>query len=173
MPLLDHTGLIPDRFTRADLATLSAVEAPLVPWLQVRDAVAVRRPNQALGVAIPNTVAATDVAPLLPHLALIAIDFPSFADGRGFSLAHHLRRDGFQGRLRAVGPVIADQFAYARACGFDEVEPTDAVLARQPVEVWMAALAAISHTYQPGFTARGASILERRRASQSQVGAAA
>lgn len=52
----------------------------------------------------------------------ISIRFPSFSDGRGFSIARALRRRGFAGRLEAKGALIADQYALARRVGFDEVE---------------------------------------------------
>ena len=81
----------------------------------------------------------TDPATLADHLAetLIAIDFPSFSDGRGFTLARLLREQGYQGRLRAVGGLIADQYAMARRVGFDEVRITAALAARQPQEQWL------------------------------------
>ena len=49
-----------------------------------------------------------------------------------------LRRAGYQGRLRARGHVIADQYAMARRAGFDEVEIDDAMAARQPQDQWLA-----------------------------------
>ncbi len=69
-------------------------------------------------------------------LEMIRIDFPSFADGRGFTIARALRLRGYTGRLRAHGHVIADQYAMARRAGFDEVEVTDDIAARQPAEQW-------------------------------------
>ncbi len=68
---------------------------------------------------------------------IIRIDFPSFADGRGFTLARMLRLQGYTGRLRARGHVIADQYAMARRAGFDEVEISDELAARQPQEDWL------------------------------------
>ncbi len=68
---------------------------------------------------------------------LIRVAFPSSADGRGFTLARHLRARGFNGRLRAKGHVIADQYAMARRCGFDEVEISDDLAARQPAGQWI------------------------------------
>ena len=70
--------------------------------------------------------------------AMIRIDFPSFADGRGFTLAQILRNGGYKGRLRAKGHVLADQYAMARRSGFDEVEIDDALAARQPQDQWQA-----------------------------------
>ena len=74
----------------------------------------------------------------LDHAPLIRIAFPVFSDGRGFSLAVALRRAGYAGRLRAAGHVLADQYAMARRCGFDEVEIDAALAARQPEAHWLA-----------------------------------
>ena len=81
-----------------------------------------------------------DLAPLAGQLdgpSLIRIAFPSFADGRGFTLARRLRLMGYTGRLRAAGHVIADQYAMARRAGFDEVEISEELAARQPEEQWL------------------------------------
>lgn len=69
-------------------------------------------------------------------VSLIRVAFPSSADGRGFTLARHLRARGYAGRLRAKGHVLADQYAMARRCGFDEVEISDDLAARQPADQW-------------------------------------
>jgi uncharacterized protein (DUF934 family) len=74
----------------------------------------------------------------LAGVAAIRVRFPAFSDGRGFTLAHGLRARGFSGRLRAAGPLIADQYAMARRAGFDEVEIPDALAARQPEAHWLA-----------------------------------
>ena len=56
----------------------------------------------------------------LPRLALVAVDFPKFTDGRGYSIARLLReRHGYAGSLRAVGDVLRDQLFYMLRCGFD------------------------------------------------------
>lgn len=68
---------------------------------------------------------------------MIRVAFPVFSDGRGFSLARHLRARGFTGRLRAQGHVIADQYAMARRAGFDEVEIAEDLARRQPADQWI------------------------------------
>ena len=68
---------------------------------------------------------------------LVRVAFPAFSDGRGFTLARHLRTVGYTGRLRAKGHVIADQYAMARRVGFDEVEIPDDLAQRQPAEQWI------------------------------------
>jgi uncharacterized protein (DUF934 family) len=66
---------------------------------------------------------ADDPAALAGRLAAAArveVNFPSFTDGRGYSLARLLReRHGYQGELRAVGDVQRDQLFYLQRCGFD------------------------------------------------------
>ena len=81
-------------------------------------------------------------------VTLIRVAFPAFSDGRGFTLARHLRDAGFTGRLRAKGHVIADQYAMARRSGFDEVEIDDALAARQPEADWLFRADWRAHDYQ-------------------------
>lgn len=117
------------------------------------------------GYITPDALAANDCAPVvavdlgpdadpdaladrLDTIDLIRIDFPSFADGRGFTIARRLRLMGFQGRLRAKGHVIADQYAMARRAGFDEVEIDDALATRQPEDQWLARADWQAHDYQ-------------------------
>ncbi len=78
----------------------------------------------------------TGLADQLESLTFVRIGFPSFADGRGFTLARRLRQMGYTGRLRAAGHVLADQYAMARRCGFDDVEIDAALAARQPEDQW-------------------------------------
>ncbi|NIZ09257.1 DUF934 domain-containing protein [Pseudooceanicola sp. HF7] len=80
--------------------------------------------------------------------ALVRVEFPSFADGRGFTIARVLRDHGYAGKLRASGHVIADQYAMARRCGFDEVEISEELAARQPEEQWKFRADWQAHSYQ-------------------------
>ncbi len=73
----------------------------------------------------------------LEDLELVSIAFPTFSDGRGFSLARRLRAAGYKGHLRASGHVISDQFRYALDCGFDDVEISDELAVRQPEADWI------------------------------------
>ncbi len=88
------------------------------------------------------TLAHTDmpeaVLPYLSTITLICVTFPAFNDGRAFTIARRLRALGYDATLRAVGPVIADQYAMARRVGFDQVEIPDSLAARQPQEQWLA-----------------------------------
>ncbi|RWR34149.1 DUF934 domain-containing protein [Sinirhodobacter populi] len=87
-------------------------------------------------VEIASDIKSDELVQLASGADMMRILFPSFSDGRGFTLARRLRDAGYAGRLRAVGPVIADQYAMARRSGFDEVEIPDDLAARQPEEQW-------------------------------------
>lgn len=85
---------------------------------------------------------------ILVGAELVEIAFPSFADGRGFTLARMIRRHGFKGWLRAKGHVIADQFAMARRAGFDDVAIDEELARRQPEAQWQMRSHWQSHDYQ-------------------------
>lgn len=102
----------------------------------------------ALAIDVPSDADPDGLKGRLDTIDLIRIDFPSFADGRGFTIARALRRMGFAGRLRARGHVIADQYAMARRSGFDEVEIDDDLAARQPQDQWLRRANWTAHDYQ-------------------------
>jgi len=89
-----------------------------------------------------------DVAPLAPYLArvpLVAIDFTSTGDGRGFTQARLLRqRLGYKGELRAVGKIRADQMFFLARCGFDAFDLLD----DEDVAIAVAQLDRFSVAYQ-------------------------
>ena len=74
--------------------------------------------------------------------------FPAFSDGRAFTIARRLRMMGYTGTLRANGHVIADQYAMARRVGFDAVEISDDLAARQPEDQWQFRANWQAHDYQ-------------------------
>jgi len=92
--------------------------------------------NDVAALDVPSSADPADVIKQIIGAEMIRVDFPSFADGRGFTIARQLRLAGYKGRLRAKGHVISDQYAMARRCGFDEVEISDDLAARQPEGEW-------------------------------------
>jgi len=77
-----------------------------------------------VGVKIEGDAEPEVIADDLADLDLVAIHFPVFRDGRGFSLARILRdRFNFQGELRATGDVLRDQLFFMQRCGFNAFEP--------------------------------------------------
>jgi uncharacterized protein (DUF934 family) len=161
----------PDPWAIAEDGAIAGLPDAIVPWAALADAQATRSPGQRLGILVPNTVRTEELAPSFGALDLIAVAFPAFSDGRGFSLARNLRRRDFAGTLRAAGPLIADQFPYALACGFDEIALPEASATRQSAGQWLAALRVVSHGYQRGYGVR-ANILDQRRAARASAGAA-
>jgi uncharacterized protein (DUF934 family) len=73
-----------------------------------------------IGVRLEPADDPAELVPDLHRIQLVAINFPKFADGRGYSSAALLRtRHGYRGELRAVGDVGRDQLFYLKRCGFD------------------------------------------------------
>ena len=101
-----------------------------------------------LAVDVPSDADPEFLRPFLDQIDLVRIDFPKFADGRGFTIARRLRLMDFQGRLRAKGQIIADQYAMARRSGFDEVEIEAELVARQPEAQWTYRANWQDHDYQ-------------------------
>jgi uncharacterized protein (DUF934 family) len=118
MPIITDTGFAPDD----DLAILC-----LDDLTDSTGQAALDLPLDADPDAVPRH---------FDRLTHIVIPFPGFADGRGFSLARRLRALGYRGRLRAVGHLIPDQYAFARFCGFDEVQISSEQADRQSESQW-------------------------------------
>lgn len=78
----------------------------------------------------------------LDGAAVVEINFPSSADGRGFSLARRLRRlRGPQTKLVATGHLLPDQARMALQCGFDEIWLEDQLVHRHGQAAWREAVA--------------------------------
>ena len=91
---------------------------PLPLWLASREAV--QGKPMRLGVLLEANDDPQGLAPDLSRVALIAVNFARFTDGRGYSIARLLRgRYGYQRELRAVGDVLLDQLYYMKRVGFD------------------------------------------------------
>lgn len=102
----------------------------------------------------------TALAAELSKALAIAVDFPAFTDGRGYTIARLLReRYGYSGEVRAVGDVLVDQLDYMRRCGFSAMALRD----DQHPEDALRALSFISVRYQPDVEQRNA-LFERRLA---------
>lgn len=109
--------------------------------------------NAGEDVRLDNDVDLSLVVPQLPKLKTILVDFPSFADGRGFSIARQLRKThGFTGQIIADGPLIPDQYVMALQCGFDAVRVDAETFSRQAESHWFEAMDAFGAAYQRGYT---------------------
>jgi uncharacterized protein (DUF934 family) len=116
---------------------------------------------KASEIILENTSDIANIWPEIAQLQIIGIEFPNHADGRGFSIAKQIRRKSYEGILRAIGPLIPDQFPDAIACGIDEIEISENQILRQPWEQWERALKTYRLSYQRANGAKQ-SILELR-----------
>lgn len=166
MTIISSQGERPNAYTAVETADeAKSASKPLVPLALADEVGASETPY---GLLVPNDADVAQIARHFGAVDLIAVTFPAFADGRGFSLAKRLRREGFEGTLRASGPLIADQFADALACGFDEVDLPDTMANRQPVQQWLAMKDSMTVHYQTGF-GEGQSILQQRMAARKEA----
>jgi uncharacterized protein (DUF934 family) len=160
MPLVEAGRIVEDRYVRVDdeapIPDRVPVIVPAKRFLAEADEL-IRR-DGSLGVLWPNDRRVAELEPWLGHLALIALEFPKFRDGRAYSQARLLREHfGFRGTLRATGDVLRDQFNFLVRAGFDSFEvkkPADAAAFAETV-------ARFSVFYQP--TADGRVPALRRR----------
>ncbi len=143
---------------------LDAARAHAHPVIALKLALAEPAAVSALarfGLLLAPDDAAHDAAPWLDRAGLIAIDFPAFADGRGYSTAVLLRtRLGWTGDLRAVGDVLRDQLFYLRRVGFSSF----AVRADRSALDALEAFGDFSDVYQASVTPASAAFA--RRAAQ-------
>jgi uncharacterized protein (DUF934 family) len=176
MPLLEHGRPVEDAYVPvADDAPLPPDRPALISFARLQretnlpdgsggrgGADVTPRGNDRLGIQVASATRPDDIAPFLDRVTLVAIEFPKFRDGRGFTIARTLReRYGYTGELRAVGHILPDQYEFLVRCGFTSVAvPDDADLG-----VWSAALDRFHVAYQAGVdTAPVVSGLRRRLA---------
>jgi uncharacterized protein (DUF934 family) len=132
MPLVENGKVTDDRYIRVDDDTPLPDRVPVIVSAKrfLAEADALSRRDGSLGVLWPNDKRVTELKPWLGHLALIALVFPKFRDGRAYSQARQLRENfAFRGTLRATGDVLRDQFHFLVRAGFDSFEvkkPADA-----------------------------------------------
>lgn len=132
MPLIKSGRIVEDRYVHVDDETPLPDRVPVIVTAKrfLADPNGLIKRDGSLGVLWPNDRRIAELEPWLGHLALIALNFPKFRDGRAYSQARQLReRYGYRGELRAVGDVLRDQFLFLVRAGFDSLEvkkPADA-----------------------------------------------
>jgi uncharacterized protein (DUF934 family) len=114
--------------------------------------------GRAVGVRIEPSEAVEDLAYDLPRLAVVALAFPKFLDGRAFTSARLLRdRYGFKGEVRAVGEVLREQAHAMVRCGFDAFAVADG----SDPQSWAASAHRYRHVYQRATDGREPIFVER------------
>lgn len=147
----DSWQLVPD-----DNAQIpdGAVIVPLSVWRERKEELAHR---DELGIWLDSDESPREIADSIEQFQLIAINFPAFADGRGFTYARELREQlNFNGELRAIGSFMRDQLYYLQRCGFNAfcLEGTD-------IEAAISSLKDFSNNYQAA-TDQPAPLFRRR-----------
>jgi len=118
------------------------VIVPLCVWTAQRDQLSQRND---IGVWLDSDQNAEELGDDAAGLPLIAVNFPGFMDGRGFSLGRLLReRFGFTGELRAIGNFMRDQLYYLKRCGFNAFDCNDEI----NQEAALASLSDFTESYQ-------------------------
>jgi uncharacterized protein (DUF934 family) len=164
MPLVKNGIVIADPYVTVsdDAALPDGVPVIVTAARLVAGAAEILARKAPVGVIWPNNKNVTDLAPFLDRLAVVALVFPSFKDGRAYSQARVLReRFGFRGELRATGDVLRDQFLFLVRAGFDALD----VVKAEDAEAVAPALARYTVFYQP--TSPGRAPASRLRAEKA------
>lgn len=151
MALFKDGRFVPDPWRRVDgreaLPAEGYVILSLENWRRLGGQQA--RTNVAFGLLLESNQPVESIAKDLPYLALVAVQFPKFTDGRGYSIGRQIReRYAFSGELRATGDVLFDQLEFMARCGFDTFEIGDPVTIKLLEEGRHPGT--MRHFYQPG-----------------------
>jgi len=148
MPLVKGGKISTDAFVQvADDAPLPADGAVLISAVRfLGDPESVLQRSGKTGVIWPNNRDLDDLVPYLDRLAVVALVFPNFRDGRAYSQARLLReRYRYRGELRATGQVLRDQFVFMLRAGFDAFD----VKKQSDAEAFAQTVQRYSVFYQP------------------------
>ncbi|MBD9678759.1 DUF934 domain-containing protein [Pseudomonas sp. PDM18] len=143
----DRWHLLPKDATLETVPNCDDVIIPLNLWLE--HGPALRGRDGGLGVWLDADEEPEAIAGDLDNFRVIAVNFPAFTDGRGFSTARLLReRFGYKGEVRAIGDVLRDQLFFMQSCGFDAY----AIRADRDPQAALAGLDDFSEVYQTSVT---------------------
>ena len=160
MPLIKDGQPATDAFVHVADGEVLPPEGPIIiglaRWQEERGLIEPR--NTPIGVRLKPNESVSQLAGDLDRLAVIALEFPKFNDGRAMSQARLLReRLCYRGEIRATGKVVRDLLLFMHRCGFDAFEVADGVTA----EIVAKSLAEFDVFYQPA--ADGSpSVIEQR-----------
>ena len=168
MPLVKYGKIADDPYLRVlDDGAIADDGAVLVPAARLlADAGELAQRSGFTGVLWPNDRDISELAPYVDRLALVALVFPNFKDGRAYSQARVLReRHRLRGELRATGQILRDQFLFLLRAGFDAfevVKPADA-------EAFAETVGRYSVFYQPATDGRPSALRRRLHTPAASV----
>jgi uncharacterized protein (DUF934 family) len=147
MPLLRNNAFVQDEWTTVSIDEALPDGDAIVPFARLlKEYDALSKRSGKLGVVFPSIERAEVLHTFLPALSLVVLSFPSFTDGRAYSIARQLRELGFAGELRAAGNVLPDQLQFMRQVGFDSFDVSE----RFPPALWLRSFRQMSLAYQRG-----------------------
>ena len=159
--IIKNGAIVEDTYhviTEAGALPAADIIVSLDVWLQQRAEVLAHQHKK--GIMLKPDQHPEAIVDDLASLDIIALVFPAFADGRGYSYAVLLRqRYGFKGELRATGDIFKDNMFYLKRCGFDSF----AVRADKDIDVALQGLQDFSECYQAS-TDEGTPLYRRRLA---------
>lgn len=176
--IIKNRAVVEDAFIvvrAAEDGALPAVDAlpagkiivPFALWKEHKAAIVATRAKDDIGVWLAPDDEPADLVADFAELNVIAVDFPVFRDGRGFSIGRLLReRYQWTGELRAIGDVLRDQVAFHARCGFDAF----AVRADKDIHDALNAFGEFTELYQ-GATDNAEPLFRRRAALIATLGA--
>jgi uncharacterized protein (DUF934 family) len=125
--------------------TAGKIIVALPVWIENKAALTERQGE--IGLLLNSDDEPESIHDDLAFFSIIAINFPMFSDGRGYTIARLLReRYHFKGELRAVGDVLQDQLFYMKRCGFDAF----ALREDKDIQAALKSLNDFSDSYQAG-----------------------
>ena len=162
--LIRDGALVEDEFRTVDddaeLPADGAIIVSLDRWQASHEQLLAR--SAPLGVRLSSEQAPELIGDDLDRVAVIALEFPAFRDGRAYSYARLLREKyGFKGELRAVGDVLLEQLHFMTRTGFSAFE----IDSDDPLRDFEIAAADFSIWYQPAADDRRTALERRREAS--------
>jgi len=168
MPLIKQGLLTADPFQAVadgvDLPPEGPILIGLARWQEERGLIEPR--NTLVGVRLKPADAVEQLLADLDRLALVALEFPKFNDGRAFSQARLLRqRHGYTGEIRATGRVLRDQLLFMHRSGFDSYEVGGDITP----EILAAAIGIFSVVYQPAADCRPAAMTLRQQVAANEL----
>lgn len=169
--IIKDRQIVEDNWQLLDLADDAVPESVVLPsqptllplpvWLAKKEEILARK--VPVGLWLDSHEGPEAIADDLESLALIAINFPKFTDGRGYSTARLLReRYGYRGELRAIGDVLKDQLFLLQRCGFNAF----VIRAGRDIDEALAGLDDFSESYQAA-TNRPEPLFRRRAAAEA------
>ena len=148
--------------------TVSIPEGPVLVPLTVWQAQHAVLGSRALtGVWLASAERAEALSEDIAKLSVIAVDFPKFTDGRGYSIAYNLRsRLDYQGELRAIGDVLRDQLFYMQRVGFNAFD----IRADRSIDDAIKGLSDFSTTYQASIDQKAPLFRRTERSIEASLG---